>query len=177
MVVDIRRLAYPGPVTRTEPEPVPRTGVGLALLLLDGFRTLADAATAELGRRGYPGHRPLHDYALRAVVSGADNASELGRRLSVSKQAAAKTIAVLEEHGYVAREPDPEDGRRKRLRVTPRGFDLMREGEAVFEGLRRDWAQQIGAAQLNELEDQLTALTGQAQLRFDTLGLMATGDE
>jgi len=162
-------------VTRTEPEP-PRTGVGLALLLLDAFRSLADAATAELARRGYPGHRPLHDYALRAVVSGADNASELGRRLSVSKQAAAKTIAVLEEGGYVAREPDPQDGRRKRLQVTPRGFDLMREGEAVFEGLRRDWAGQIGAARLNELEDQLTELAGQAQLRFDTLGRMATSD-
>jgi DNA-binding MarR family transcriptional regulator len=163
-------------VTRTEPERGPRTGVGLALLLLDAFRSLADAATAELARRGYPGHRPLHDYALRAVVSGADTASELGRRLSVSKQAAAKTIAVLEEGGYVAREPDPEDGRRKRLRVTPRGFDLMREGEAVFEGLRHDWAQQIGPAQLSELEDQLTALVGDAQLRFDTLGRMATSD-
>jgi DNA-binding MarR family transcriptional regulator len=94
----------------------------------------------------------------------------------VSKQAAAKTIAVLEEGGYVAREPDPEDGRRKRLQVTPRGFDLMREGEAVFEGLRHDWAQRIGESGLSELEDRLTALVGDAQLRFDTLGRMATGD-
>ena len=29
---------------------------------------------------------------------------------------------------------------------------------------------------LNELEDQLTELAGQAQLRFDTLGRMATSD-
>jgi DNA-binding MarR family transcriptional regulator len=53
---------------------------------------------------------------------------------------------VLEGRGYVAREPDPADGRRKRLQVTPRGSDLMREGEAVFEGLRRQWEQQIGSA-------------------------------
>ena len=156
-----------------ESGPVTRSGVELALLLLDGFRSLADAATAELARRGYPGHRPLHDYALRAVVSGADNASELGRRLSVSKQAAAKTIAVLEEQGYVAREPDPEDGRRKRLQVTPRGTALLGEGEAVFEDLRRGWEQQIGATQLAEVEDRLTALVGEAPLRFDTLGRMS----
>ena len=157
-----------------ESGPVTRSGVDLALLLLDGFRSLADAATAELARRGYPGHRPLHDYALRAVVSGADNASELGRRLSVSKQAAAKTIAVLEERGYVAREPDPADGRRKRLQLTPRGTGLLREGEAVFDDLRRDWARRIGAEQLAELETQLTALVGDAAPRFDTLGRMAT---
>ena len=157
--------------------PARRSGVGLALLLLDGFRSLADAATAELARRGYPGHRPLHDYALRAVVAGADNASELGRRLSVSKQAAAKTIAVLEERGYVTREPDPGDGRRKRLRVTPRGTALMREGEAVFDDLRRGWEQQIGAPQLAGLEERLTALGGEAPLRFDTLGRMAVSSE
>jgi DNA-binding MarR family transcriptional regulator len=156
---------------------MPRTGADLALLLLAGFRSLADAATAELARRGYPGHRPLHDFALHAMVSGADNAAELGRRLAISKQAAAKIIDVLEERGYVAREPDPADGRRKRLQVTPRGFDLMREGEAVFEGLRRQWEQQIGADQLAELEHRLTELVGAATIPFDTPGWLAEGSD
>src|ERR1700759_5131427 len=98
----------PSPGSRPPTPP----GVGLALLLLEGFRSLADAATAELARRGYPGPPPLHHYALRPVVPGADNASERGRPLAVSKQAAAKTLAVLEEQGYVAREPAPADGRR-----------------------------------------------------------------
>ena len=154
---------------------MPRSGADLALLLLAGFRSLADAATAELARRGYPGHRPLHDFALRALVSGAGNAAELGRRLSVSKQAAAKIIDVLEARGYVAREPDPADGRRKLLRVTASGHDLMREGEDVFEGLRRQWEGQLGAAQLTQLEDQLTMLVGGAAIRFDTLAWMADG--
>ena len=154
---------------------MPRSGADLALLLLAGFRWLADAATAELARRGYPGHRPLHDFALHAIASGADNAAELGRRLSLSKQAAAKIIDVLEERGYVTRQPDPADGRRKRLQVTPRGADLMREGEVVFEGLRRQWEQQIGADQLKELEHQLTELVGTGTMRFDTLAWIADG--
>src|ERR1700690_847437 len=134
-----------------------RSGADLALLLLGGFRSLVDTAIAELAVRGYEDVRPVHDFAMRAIASGADNASELGRRLSVSKQAAAKTIAVLQERGYVAREPDPADGRRKRLQLTPRGTGLLREGEAVFDDLRRDWARRIGAEQLAELETQLTA--------------------
>ena len=62
--------------------------------------------------------RPVHEFAIRGDHQGADTASELGRRLSITKQAAAKTIAVLEERGYVAREADPSDARRKRLHVT-----------------------------------------------------------
>src|ERR1700731_958719 len=150
-----------------------RSGADLALLLLAGFRSLVDAAIVELAHRGYEDVRPVHDFAMRAIAAGADNASELGRRLSVSKQAAAKTIAVLEERGYVARGADPLDARRKRLQVTALGFEVMREGEAIFDELRDQWQQQIGAPQLETLETQLAALVGAVPARFDTPGWIA----
>src|SRR6187402_393140 len=108
-----------------------RGGADLALLLLGGFRVLAEEATDLLAARGHPGVRPAHDFALRAIAAGAESVSEVGRRTSVSKQAAAKTVAFLEDSGYVLRGPDPQDGRRARLQVTDRGRSLMREGEAV----------------------------------------------
>ena len=150
-----------------------RSGANLALLLLAGFRSLVDAAIAELARRGYEDFRPVHDFAMRAIAAGADNASELGRRLSVSKQAAAKTIAVLQERGYVARDADPLDARRKRLRVTKLGSEVLRQGEAVFDELRKQWARQIGSAQLVSLETQLAALVGDVPERFDALGWLS----
>ncbi len=150
-----------------------RSGADLALLLLGGFRTLVDAAIAELAERGHEDVRPVHDFAMRAIAAGADSASELGRRLSITKQSAAKTIAVLQERGYVTRDTDPRDGRRKRLQVTARGFDVMRQGEAVFDELRDQWAQQIGAAELDRIEDHLAALAGAQPVRFDTPGWIA----
>jgi len=150
-----------------------RSGADLALLLLGGFRSLVDTATAELARRGYEDVRPVHDFAMRAIAAGADSASELGRRLSITKQSAAKTIAVLQERGYVTRDTDPRDGRRKRLQVTALGFDVMRQGEAVFDELRDQWAQQIGAAELDRIEDHLTALADAQPVRFDTPGWIA----
>ncbi|WP_369137109.1 MarR family winged helix-turn-helix transcriptional regulator [Modestobacter versicolor] len=153
-----------------------RSGADLALLLLGGFRSLVDAAQAELARRGYEDVRPVHDFALRAIAAGADSASELGRRMSVSKQAAAKTIAVLQERGYVGREADPADARRKRLQVTGRGQALLREGEAVFDELRERWAQQLGADELGRLEAQLTALVGSDPVRLDQPGWVAGQD-
>ena len=150
-----------------------RSGADLALLLLGGFRTLVDAAAAELAERGHEDVRPVHDFAMRAIAAGADSASELGRRLSITKQSAAKTIAVLQERGYVTRDTDPRDGRRKRLQVTALGFDVMRQGEAVFDKLRDQWAQQIGAAELDRIEAHLTALVGAQPVRFDTPGWFA----
>ncbi|WP_033294219.1 MarR family winged helix-turn-helix transcriptional regulator [Amycolatopsis jejuensis] len=134
------------------------SGAELARLLLGGFHTMVDEVTAELTKRGHHGVRPVHEFALRAVDAGADTASELGRRLSVTKQAAAQTIAALEEFGYVNREPDPGDARRKRVRVTPRGHELMRVGGALFDDVRRRWEVRIGPEQLEILETCLAQL-------------------
>jgi DNA-binding MarR family transcriptional regulator len=150
-----------------------RSGADLALLLLGGFRSLVDGATAELARRGYEDVRPVHDFAMRAIAAGAGNASELGRRLSVSRQAAAKTIAVLQERGYVTRDTDPRHARRMLLQVTPLGFEVLREGEAIFDELRDQWERQIGPAQLENLETHLAVLAGDPAVRFDTPGWMS----
>jgi len=152
---------------------MPRSGADLALLLLAGFRSLAGAATAELARRGYPDVRPVHDFAMRAIAAGAGNASELGRRLSVSKQAAAKTVAVLQERGYVTRGTDPRHARRMRLQVTPLGFEVLRTGETIFDELRGEWERQIGTDQLENLQAHLAELVGTPPARFDTPGWMS----
>jgi DNA-binding MarR family transcriptional regulator len=152
-----------------------RSGADLALLLLGGFRTMADQATAELASRGYEEIRPVHDFALRAILSGADNASELGRRMSVTKQAAAKTIAALEERNYVAREPDATDKRRMRLYVTDHGLAMLREGEGIFDELREQWEKQVGAGPLAQLENTLRQLVGNGIIRLDTPAWIARG--
>jgi DNA-binding MarR family transcriptional regulator len=135
-----------------------RSGANLALLLLAGFRALAGAATEELAKQGYEDFRPAHDFAMRAIAAGADNASDLGRRLSVSKQAAAKTISALQQRGYVKRDVDAQDARRKRLQVTTLGFEVVRTGETIFDELRAQWGKQIGIDQLEEIEKLLTNL-------------------
>ncbi|MCC2317906.1 MarR family winged helix-turn-helix transcriptional regulator [Cellulomonas chengniuliangii] len=152
-----------------------RSGADLALLLLGAYRRLVDDAVAELAARGYPDVRPSHDFAMRAILAGADNASELGRRLSVSKQAAAKTIATLLERGYIARETDPQDARRKRIEVTPLGLEVMSVGESIFDDLRRGWADQIGSRELVALEARLTELVGDARVRSEEPGWVAGG--
>ncbi|HEY3682182.1 MAG TPA: MarR family transcriptional regulator [Streptosporangiaceae bacterium] len=149
---------------------MPRSpGVELALLLLDGFHSMTDQVHAELADRGHPGVRAGHEFTLRAIDAGADTASELGRRLSVTKQAAAQAIAVLEQLGYVHRETDPGDARLKRLRVTPRGHEMMTLGAALFDEIRDRWAAQIGAKELDTVQAHLARLTAHRSRTADDL--------
>ena len=150
-----------------------RSGADLALLLLGCYRKLIDATVLELAARGFDDVRPVHEFAMRAIDSGADNASELGRRMSISKQAAAKTIATLLERGYVARGADPADGRRKRVEVTPLGFEVMRQGEAILNDLRAEWELQLGRKGLALLEAQLASIVGDSPVRIEAPGWVA----
>ena len=145
-----------------------RSGADLALLLLGGFRVLADRARVELAARGYEDVRPGHEFALRAILSGADSASELGRRTAVTKQAAAKTLAVLEENQYVLREIDPTDKRRMRIRVTDHGLAMLRTGEALFDDLRAQWEADAGKDTIAALEQALRHLVGDKAIRLDS---------
>jgi DNA-binding MarR family transcriptional regulator len=152
-----------------------RSGANLALLLLGNYRKLVDTVTAELSARGYD-MRPGLDFAMRAIEDGADSASELGRRLAVSKQAAAKTIATLLDRGYVDRTTDPRDARRKRIEVTPLGFEVMRQGEEIFDELHAEWERRLGKAELAVLQEQLTTMVGDSPVRIEAAGWAAHAD-
>ena len=154
-----------------------RSGADLALLLLASFRAMADEGSAELAKLGYEDIRPVHDFALHSILAGADSASELGRAMGITKQAAAKTIVLLEERGYLTREPDPADKRRVRLRVSERGLAMLRQGEAVFDELRVRWEQQVGPDTVRQLEQTLRQLAGPNIIQIDSPGWDARDPE
>ncbi|MFD5566351.1 MarR family winged helix-turn-helix transcriptional regulator [Kitasatospora griseola] len=148
----------------------PRNGFELPLLLFAGFRTIIDELHAELARQGHPEARPAHGFALQAIGLDGATASELGRRLGVSKQAAGKTVDRLEALGYAERADDPGDARRKVVRLTPHGLDVLARSAVVFEQIRGRWAAALGEQRLRELEDGLAQLTGPSGFRLDAAG-------
>ena len=60
----------------------------------------------------------------------------------------------------MTRDTDPRHARRMLLQVTPLGFEVLQQGEAIFDELRDQWERQIGPAQLENLETHLTELVG-----------------
>ncbi|MBO8194939.1 winged helix-turn-helix transcriptional regulator [Streptomyces oryzae] len=150
-----------------------RWGFELPLLLFAGFRSLIDQLHAELADHGHPDLRPAYGFAMQAIGRDGVTASELGRRLGVSKQAAGKTVDRLAALGYAERVADPADARRKLVRLTPRGQDALVLSGAVFEELRGQWGDQLGQERLTELEDALETVVGPAAFRLDAAGWFA----
>jgi DNA-binding MarR family transcriptional regulator len=130
-------------------------GYELPLLLLSGFRSLIDDLHAELATQGHPDVRPMHGFVFQAIGPHGATAADLGRALGVSKQAAGKTVDILEGLGYLRREADPDDGRRVRIHLTDRGIDFLVTSARIFDRLRQQWAQTLGADRLRALEDDL----------------------
>lgn len=147
-----------------------RQGFELPLLLFAGFRSLIDQLHAELAERGHPELRPAYGFAMQAVGRDGATASELGRRLGVSKQAAGKTVDRLVALGYVERGVDAGDARRKLVRLTPRGTDALTLSGAVFAELRGEWADQLGGEELREMEAGLATMAGEGAFRLDAAG-------
>nr|WP_223005931.1 MarR family winged helix-turn-helix transcriptional regulator [Streptomyces genisteinicus] len=153
----------------------PRPGHELPLLLFAGFRSLIDALHARLAEQGHPGIRPAHGFAMQAIGAHGASASDIGRRLGVSKQAAGKTVDRLVALGYAERADDPADARRKLIRLTPHGLDALARSAAVFDELRAEWARTLGPGRLDGIEDALRAVTGPESFRLDAAGWLGGG--
>ena len=151
-------------------DPEDEPGWVLPLLLFGGFRTLIDRLHAELARQGHPDVRPAYGFAMQAIGRDGATASELGRRLGVSKQAAGKTVDRLVELGYAERSADAADARRKLVRLTPRGYDALARSAAVFEQLRAEWAAKLGTDHVRALEADLRAVVPSTAIRLDVAG-------
>ncbi len=134
-----------------------RNGHELPFLLIGAFRQIIDELHAHLASLGFPDARPVHGFALQAIGDGV-SITELGRRLGVTKQAAAKTANVLETLGYVEREPDPTDLRATILRRTPIGTEILDSSARFFELKRAEWADELGASRYDELLHDLDRL-------------------
>jgi DNA-binding MarR family transcriptional regulator len=86
---------------------------------------------------------------------GPQSVSDLAAAARMRPQSMAQTVRELEESGYVARRPDPADGRRAILEVTPAG----REALAAQRRSRDDW---LAGALERELTPEERALLAEA---------------
>ncbi|MFD7493437.1 MarR family winged helix-turn-helix transcriptional regulator [Streptomyces sp. NPDC059832] len=155
---------------RAEPSEEDVPGFELPMLLFAGFRSIIDELHRDLAGHGHVDVRPAYGYALQAVGRDGATASEIGRRLGVSKQAAGKTVEKLEGLGYVERVGDPRDGRRKLVRLTARGVDVLVRSAEGFDRLRARWVEVLGADRVRAMEADLRTMVPTGALRLDVPG-------
>jgi DNA-binding MarR family transcriptional regulator len=106
-----------------------------------------------------------HDWygdARGAVATHLDprgmSQSELAARMGLTKQAVQQLLDGLEADGVIRREPDPNDGRSKRVVYTAKGLAALRDGVEVKRAIERDYRARLGASGLEALTKALRKL-------------------
>ena len=109
------------------------------------------AVLGQLVRRLRTQHRfPLAQGTVlgRLDRQGAMGVSDLAAAERVRPQSMAQTVADLESAGMVTRRPDPRDGRRALVELTPHGLATLQADRRDREGwLARMIAEDLDAAE------------------------------
>jgi len=135
--------------------PVPRY-FGLLRLAFD---QALSAIVAEVGPH-HPALRPAHIQLFRFGGIDGSSAAELAAHVGMTKQSMHELITYLERHGYLVREPDPDDTRARLVRLTPSGRALEADiGNAVANVLDT-WEADLGTEAFDQLWKTLQQLTG-----------------
>jgi DNA-binding MarR family transcriptional regulator len=84
--------------------------------------------------------------------------TELAAHLGLSKQAANDLVREFEAKGYITLEPDPDDGRAKRIVATERGRQVVEISLQSSRAVGRRWAEQVGEERYAVFEEVLSEI-------------------
>lgn len=127
-----------------------------ALLRLTHRAIIQDIARG-LEEGGYADVTPPHFAVTQALWDRPDGIrlTELAARVGVTKQSMGALVDELEAAGYVARSPDPTDGRASVIGFTSRGWALGRAARAQVRKAEARFAKRVGARRIEQLKETL----------------------
>ncbi|MEJ3746571.1 MarR family transcriptional regulator [Actinomycetes bacterium KLBMP 9797] len=118
---------------------------------------------------------PVSDvHAIGALLEfGPIGARRLAELMGMTTGATTRLIDRLERHGYVFREPDPDDRRRVVLRLVP---ERVAEIARYYEPMGQRWHEQIQGYSTEQLRFLLEFLRqGRQHAETETAALRASG--
>jgi DNA-binding MarR family transcriptional regulator len=86
------------------------------------------------------GIRPAHLQVFGSIKAGGSRLTELAGSSGLSLSAMSELVDGLEALGYLERAPDPSDGRAKLVCLTDSGWQALRKGRRLIDGIEADWA-------------------------------------
>ena len=107
--------------------------------------------------RGYPVFAEARSALIPLITRSGVPQSGLADRAGISKQAVQQHLDALVADGLVERVGAPEDARRRLVRFTDRGSEMLAVGNATKQEIEYELADRIGAANLEALKSILEA--------------------
>lgn len=128
--------------------------IGLLVTSLAG--KLEDAFFEKLtAERSFAGITRADHRVLRAVAMSGGKSFEIARSNGVTKQAVSKSIASLEERGFLVRKKLESDGRANLLVLTEKGKKLVARALEISRELDSVARRELGAEGLGQFKETL----------------------
>ena len=127
-------------------------------MLRDPALALGELLSRELMARGHADARPALLAVAAHIAPDGSRVTDLAARAQLTKATIVRTVDELERLGYVERIPDPDDGRAKLVRMTPRAYAVQDDARAIIAEIRDGWAELMQPGELDQLEQLLRKL-------------------
>jgi len=154
--------------------PAPRVG-GVEPFIGRPLRDVWAHFAAELRDRiavRHPDVTPTMTDVMLLIDRDGTRVSDLARRAGVTKQSMAQATITLEAKGLVHRLPDPSDARAKLVVLTDDGWEALRFGRSVADGIHDRWTGLL----TDDAMAQLVTLLGQLADALDAASQRRTVD-
>lgn len=126
--------------------------------LMDAFQQrLVEWLIERLHNDGFDGLTQRQLTFMGQLDCGVNHASELARRIGVSRQAIHKSVQELTRMGWLETVPHPEFGNQKTIVFTNEGERMMSRARLHFAKLDEILQEKFGNKALDTLEDVLGA--------------------
>jgi DNA-binding MarR family transcriptional regulator len=99
---------------------------------------------AEMVARGHDWYGDARGAVAAHLDPRGMSQSELVARMGTTKQAVQQLLDGLEAAGVLRREPDPADGRGKRVVYTEKGLAALRDAVRVKRAIEREYRAMLG---------------------------------
>lgn len=134
----------------------------LGFLLREVYGTLQEQVYESVAAAGHPGLRAMHSPVLRHLLPEGGRVADLARATGLAKQSVAYVVEDLVALGYLRSEPDPEDGRARRITYTARGRKLLAALVKASREAETRLAATLGPERLQMLRETLEALSSES---------------
>jgi|SRR3569623_34002 len=124
-------------------------------LLNNSVRRFEKRILQLLEEAGQGGYTLSHISVTRNLDLEGTRATELARRVAISKQSIGELIAQLEARGLIMRRPDPIDRRAKIICFTEVGFAWFEAFRFALEKAESEMAAELGDEMLAQIKQGL----------------------
>jgi DNA-binding MarR family transcriptional regulator len=130
----------------------------IGALLRVPFETVRDRMLAGLHQRGFTDLVAAHLDVFQYPGPENQRPLQLATQTRMTKQALNYLLGQLEQLGYLTREPDNNDQRSKRIRLTSRDLAAVKAIREIVKDVEIEWEEQLGPRKFAQLRDLLTQL-------------------